>query len=68
MSFKIFALQIIILGERIKRNEMFGTCGTRGGEEKCGQDFFLGKFEIKRHLGKPRPRWKEFIKMSGDMD
>jgi hypothetical protein len=35
----ISAVQNIILGERIKGNEMVGACGTHGVEEQCVHSF-----------------------------
>jgi len=40
---------------------MGGTCNTYRGEERCIQ-VFVGKFEVKRPLGRPRRRWENSIK------
>jgi hypothetical protein len=40
-------------GYQIKKNEMGGTCGTYGGEDRWVQGF-VGKPEGKRPLGRPR--------------
>jgi hypothetical protein len=39
-----------------------GTCGTRGGGERCLQ-VLVGRPERRRPLGRPRRRWKDNIKM-----
>jgi len=41
---------------------MGGACSIYGGEERCIQ-FFVGKPEGKRPLGRPRHRWEDNIKM-----
>ena len=41
---------------------MGGACSICGGEERCIQ-FFVGKPEGKRPLGRPRHRWEDNIKM-----
>jgi len=49
-------------GDQIEANEMGGACGTYGGEERRIQ-VLVGKPEGKRPLGRPRPGWKDNIKM-----
>jgi hypothetical protein len=39
-----------------------GTCGTRGGSERCLQGFGW-ETQSKRQLGRPRCRWEDNIKM-----
>jgi hypothetical protein len=41
----------------VKRDEKFGSCSTRGGENKCILGFWWGKPEGKRSVGIPRRRW-----------
>ena len=55
------------LGDKIKKNEMGGTCSMYGGEERCIQGFG-GKPEGKRPLGRPRHRWEDNIKIFGKCD
>ena len=50
------------MGDKIKKNEMGGACGTYGGRERCAQGF-SGETEGKRPLGRPRRRWEDNIKM-----
>jgi hypothetical protein len=41
---------------------MDGACSGHGGDEKWVQNL-IGKPEMWTHLGRPRHRWKENIKM-----
>jgi hypothetical protein len=56
-SFMMFAVQNVILGERIKGNEMVGACSMRGVEEKCVHNF-CRRILKKKRLGRPRRRRK----------
>ena len=49
-------------GDKIKKNEMGGTCSTYGGEERRILGF-LGKPEGKRPLGRRRLRGENNINM-----
>jgi len=40
----------------MKEDEIGGTCGTHGRDEKCIH--FFGKSEGMRLLGRPRRRWE----------
>jgi hypothetical protein len=46
----------------MKKNEMGGTCGTYGGEERCIQGW-VGKPEVERPLGRPGCSWEDNIKI-----
>jgi hypothetical protein len=52
----------ISFGDKIKKNEMGGTCSAYGGGERYIQGFG-GKPEGKRQLGRPRRRWEDNIKI-----
>jgi hypothetical protein len=45
------------------RNERGGLCSTHGRDEKCAQNFYIGKSEGKTPLRRPRLRWEDNIKM-----
>jgi hypothetical protein len=47
---------------QVKANEVGGSCGTHGKEEKSVQGYG-GKPEGKRPLGRPRRRWEDGIRM-----
>jgi hypothetical protein len=49
-------------GDKIKKNEMGGACGTYG-RRKLPIGFLVGISEGKKPLGKARRRWKSNIKM-----
>jgi len=49
------------LRDKIKKNEMGGTCSMYGGEEMCMQDF--GRKTSGNKLGRPKRRWEDIIKM-----
>jgi hypothetical protein len=53
----------ILYCDKIEKNEMCGTCSAYRGEERRVQDFFGGKPELKRLLGRPKRRWEDNIKM-----
>jgi hypothetical protein len=59
------------LGDKINKNEMGGTCGEYGEEERRGAyRVLVGKPEGKIPFGRPRHRWED-IKMEvgcGGMD
>jgi hypothetical protein len=46
----------------MEKNELGGTCSTYGQRRGVNR-ILVGKFEGKRPLGKPRPRWEDNIKM-----
>jgi hypothetical protein len=46
----------------MEKNQLGGSCRTYGGEEMYIQGFG-GESEVKRHLGRPRHRWEDNIKM-----
>jgi hypothetical protein len=51
------------LGEQIKKNQIGGTCGMYGEQERCRQDCD-GETEGKRPIGRPSARWETNINMS----
>jgi hypothetical protein len=42
---------------------MSGACSTHGRDEKCAQNFLVGKPEGKRPLGRPQSRREDNIRM-----
>jgi len=50
------------VSDKIKKNEMGGTCGAYGVGERRAQ-VFGGKPEVKRPLGRPSHRWGDNIKI-----
>jgi hypothetical protein len=50
------------VGDKFKKNETGGACGTYGGEERCIQGL-VGKPEGNRPLGRHRRGWEDNIKM-----
>jgi len=58
----ISAPHLIFSGDKIEKNEMGGACSAYGGVER-GIQGFGDKPDVKRPLGRPRPRWEDNIKM-----
>ena len=58
----ICTLHPILLGDKIKKNEMHGAA-VHMGEKKGIDRVLVGKPEGKRPLGRPRHRWEDNIKM-----
>ena len=44
-------------------NEIWEACSTYGGESRGVYRVLVGKYEGKRPLGRPRPRWEDNITM-----
>ena len=63
----MFAVQSIILGERRKEMRWSGHV-ARMVLKRNAYTIFVGKFERKIRLGRPRPRRKELIKMNENVD
>ena len=50
-------------GDQIEKNEMSGICSTYGKRRGVYSVFFVGKPELKKAVGRPRPRWEDNIKV-----
>jgi hypothetical protein len=50
-------------GDHVKNSEIGWSCTTHEIDEKCLQNFG-GKPDGKTPLGKPRLRWKNYIRMN----
>jgi len=61
-SLMICTAHPILLGDKIEKNEMGGTCSTYGREERRIQ-VFMGKPEGHRPLGRLKLRWEDNIKI-----
>jgi len=44
---------------QIEMNEIWEACSTYGGESRGVYRVLVGKYEGKRPLGRPRPRWED---------
>jgi hypothetical protein len=59
---RLYFSLIIVRVIKFKEDEVSGTCGTHGCEERC-LSVLSGMSEVKRPLGRPGRRWEDNIKM-----